>query len=304
MPMKEFNSKEIREFLSKPLFDEEIILKNDPSWPKISIVTPSYNQVEFLEKTILSVLNQNYPNFEYIIIDGRSTDGTVDIIKKYEKYISYWVSENDNGQSHALNKGLERATGEWIGWQNSDDIYLPNCFRSFSKLCKQNPGFDIFYANRFILNESYDVILPLFTIKPSKFYAKYRGAIVSNQSSFFHRSIIDRLGSFDESLQFAMDRDFFLRSIINNSKLFYVNEFWGCFLRHKGSKTMGDNRRKWEIEREYIAQKYSISRGRLYPINIQLAKFWKVAQMLFSGNYMYFKSKIHYRRKLHTSSTL
>lgn len=87
--MKKFTSQEIKEFVSKPLFDEKVILKKDQSCPKISIITPSYNQSQFVEKTILSVLNQNYPNLEYRIIDGRSTDGTVDIIKKYEKYILY-----------------------------------------------------------------------------------------------------------------------------------------------------------------------------------------------------------------------
>src|ERR1051325_984467 len=98
-------------------------------YPKISIVTPSFNQGKYIEQTILSVLDQAYPNLEYIIIDGGSTDNSVEIIKKYEKYVTYWISEKDRGQSHAINKGIQRVTGDIFNWLNSDDFYSPGVFR-------------------------------------------------------------------------------------------------------------------------------------------------------------------------------
>jgi len=159
--MRKFTSQEIKEFVSKPLFDEKVILNKDPSWPKISIVTPSYNQAEFLERTILSVLNQNYPNLEYIIIDGGSTDGSVEIIKKYEKYLSYWVSEKDRGQAHALNKGFEKATGDLVGWQNSDDIYLPGAFRKVAEVYRNNPNYDVYFGNIYFIDEEDNIIRDL-----------------------------------------------------------------------------------------------------------------------------------------------
>ena len=97
--------------------------------PRISIITPSFNQAQFLEQTIKSVLDQGYPNLEYFIIDGGSTDGSADIIRRYSKQLTYWVSEKDRGQTHAINKGLERATGEIIAYINSDDLYVPGAFR-------------------------------------------------------------------------------------------------------------------------------------------------------------------------------
>src|SRR5215204_5758135 len=107
--------------------------------PKISIVTPSYNQAEFIEETILSVINQNYPNLEYIVIDGGSTDGSVEIIKKYEQYFSYWVSEPDKGHADALNKGFAKATGEVMAWINSDDKYFPWTFATVAEVYSQFP---------------------------------------------------------------------------------------------------------------------------------------------------------------------
>ena len=123
-------------FLTK--LSDNIIGKKDNSYPKISIVMPSYNQVQFIERSILSILNQDYSNTELIIIDGGSEDGTIEIIKKYEDKITLWISEKDQGQSDALNKGFKHCTGEIYGWLNSDDIYLPNAFKNAVSVLKKN----------------------------------------------------------------------------------------------------------------------------------------------------------------------
>lgn len=111
-------------------------MPDETDWPRITIVTPNYNYGEFIEETIRSVLLQGYPNLEYIIIDGGSTDNSVEIIKKYDKWLSYWVSENDQGQSNAINKGLSMATGEWFNWLNSDDLLMPNSLINFAKISR------------------------------------------------------------------------------------------------------------------------------------------------------------------------
>lgn len=278
--MKKFTSQEIKEFVSKPLFDERVILNKDPSYPRISIVTPSYNQAEFLEKTILSVLNQNYPNLEYIIIDGDSSDGSVEIIKKYEKYISYWVSEKDKGQSHALNKGLKKAKGEFLGWQNSDDIYMPDAFYQFISNLTTFPGFDVYYSNTIKIDENENIFSIKYLGPPSKFYAKYRGMIISNQSSFFSRQLIIDVGYMDETLNFAIDRDFFLRCILKNKKLKFANSYWGCFRVHQRSKTGEDNLKAWKKERLFIMKKNNLYCGRFFPLLNILAKGQRILMLI------------------------
>ncbi|MEM8523656.1 MAG: glycosyltransferase family 2 protein, partial [Bacteroidota bacterium] len=126
------------------------LYKSEINYPKISIVTPSFNQSNFLERTIRSVLLQNYPNLEYVIIDGGSNDDSIEIIKKYERWLTYWTSEKDDGQAQAINKGLQHCTGLVFNWLNSDDWYLPNVLEVIGRTFAQHPDLQVFCGQQYL----------------------------------------------------------------------------------------------------------------------------------------------------------
>ena len=127
-------------------------------YPKISIITPSYNQGQFLEQTILSILSQDYPNLEYIIMDGGSSDNSVEIIRKHEDNLTYWVSEPDKGQSDAINKGFQRATGDILTWLNSDDYYLPGTLHTVAEYFTQHPDVECIYGDLQVVASNGDLL--------------------------------------------------------------------------------------------------------------------------------------------------
>ncbi len=182
-----------------------ILYKVDIEYPRISIVTPSYNQGQFIEETIRSVLLQNYPNFEYIIIDGGSTDNTVEIIKKYEPWINYWASEKDRG----LKQRFKKATGELVGWQNSDDIYLKNAFSYLLRSYLNHSICDVYYGHKANINVLSRIMYINYFVPFSIFHFKYYGWNISNQSCFFKTSMLKRF-LLNESLQYTMDQELFI----------------------------------------------------------------------------------------------
>ncbi len=185
----------------------------------MSIVTPSYNQAAFLEATIRSVLLQGYPNLEYLVIDGGSTDGSVGIIKQYEPWLAYWVSEPDRGQSHAVNKGWTRSSGEIVGWVNSDDLLLPGALWHVATAFRAHPTAGVVYGDC-------DVWVPN---RPSPVRVRARQArletLVASEAlfcqpaGFYRRKAIEQVGWLDESLHYVMDRELWLR-------LFGTGELW------------------------------------------------------------------------------
>ncbi len=234
--MKRFTSLMIREFVSKPLFDETVILNKDPSWPKISIVTPSYNQAEFLESTILSVLNQSYPNLEYIIIDGGSTDGSLEIIKKYEKYLAYWISESDRGQADALARGFARCTGAIMAWQNSDDAYLPGAFRTIIDVFRENGNVEAFFGNVAFIDERGQQIGELRFVPTEYLGILFEGMVIHNQAAFFSRSAFEKAGGIKQDYRYAFDYNFFL-CLARIARLRFVHKTLGLYRVHEGSRT-------------------------------------------------------------------
>jgi glycosyltransferase involved in cell wall biosynthesis len=211
--------------------------------PKISIVTPSFNQGQFIEQTIDSVLSQGYPSLEYIIIDGGSTDNSIEIIRKYEKHLHFWVSEPDRGQSHAINKGLKHCTGNVFNWLNSDDFYNPDALRIVAEHF-ENPHCDVFAGRSTKFGLNLAPTLSRGTVVFEGDLAKTIGrARIDQPETFFRLSKINELGGLNEKLHYLMDRDLWIKYLLK----FNLNHFHQSqdvlvnFRLHTESKTIGQN---------------------------------------------------------------
>ncbi len=206
--------------------------------PKISIVTPSYNQGKYLEKTILSVIEQGYPNLEYIIIDGGSTDESVEIIRKYEQHLAYWVSEPDRGQSHGINKGFERATGEIFGWLNSDDWYHPGALKTVGETFAANPDAGaVVGAGDMVYEETGNIVLiEAFPVTIESLCRSVLGQYFMQPSCFFTKMAWAQAGPLDESLHLAMDTDLWL-SIATKYRFATISQNLSTTLVHPCAKT-------------------------------------------------------------------
>tara|TARA_B100000315_G_C14425753_1_gene517746 strand:- start:32 stop:853 length:822 start_codon:yes stop_codon:yes gene_type:complete len=204
---------------------------------KISIVTPSFNQGQYLEETIQSVLTQSYSNLEYIIIDGGSTDNSVEIIKKYEQYITYWISEPDNGQSHAINKGFAKATGEIIAWINSDDIYFPGTFKKVNEIFNDNPEIDVLYSNGVWINAKGNIILCRKNL-PFHYNSWFYGMADPFQPEVFYRyKVLNKVGYVDESFKMMMDREWWIRMENKGCKFKYIDDEFAAIRKYSDTKT-------------------------------------------------------------------
>ncbi len=206
-----------------------------PDSPLVTIVTPSYNQADFLERTILSVLNQDYPNIEYIVIDGGSTDGSVDIIKKYENRLAFWISEPDNGQSQAINKGFKRAAGEIFNWLNSDDLLMPGATTIAAHYLNKYPELGMVYGDRLIVDEN-DNVLKCVEL-PSFRRCFYRfGRFLPQETGFFRREMWNRANGLNENLHISMDRDLWLK-FMKIGKIYHIPFVMGSWRQHANAKS-------------------------------------------------------------------
>ena len=203
--------------------------------PRISVITPSFNQAPFLERTITSVVAQDYPNLEYIIIDGGSTDSSVEIIQRHANHLTYWVSERDRGQGHAINKGLERATGDIIAYLNSDDYYLPGALHLVGEFFTKHPDVDLFHGrcrfvdaagnkigDRFGSITSYEEILDLWNV-----WWKERNFV--QPEVFWAKRIADRIGGFREDLHWVMDYEYWVRILRAGGRVEGLDTEIACF---------------------------------------------------------------------------
>ena len=243
------------------------------TWPRISVITPSYNQAEFLERTIRSVLSQDYPDLEYIVVDGGSTDGSVEIIKRYADRLAYWVSEPDRGQSHAINKGLQRATGSILGWLNSDDYYLPGALRVVGEtLADNSETFALVgHCRRVYASGSEANLLEgrfEGRLRLLQFWKDYR---MPQSSIFWRREVLDQVGLLDESQHYIMDFDYWAR-IAEHFDFANVDSVFSCATYHEAAKT-GDNYERYEDELGLHARRYWGSRWS--------PRYWYLATSMF-----------------------
>ena len=214
----------------------------DADQPMVTVVTPSYNQGQFLEETIRSVLDQDYPLIEYIIIDGGSTDNSVDLIRAYQDRIAWWVSEPDRGQTDAINKGFARAKGEILAWLNSDDTYLPGAISDAVAFLQAHPQVGMVYGDANLVDDSGACLGP-FPAKQTSYRQLRRGAVhIPQQASFFRANLWYQVGPLDPTFFFAMDYDLWVR-LASITEIRYYPHLWANFRLHGQGKSVANDDR-------------------------------------------------------------
>jgi glycosyltransferase involved in cell wall biosynthesis len=211
---------------------------------RVTIVTPSFNQAPYLEATIQSVLSQDYPEIEYFIMDGGSKDGSLEIIRKYEDRLAGWLSEPDQGQTDAINKGFARATGDVLAWLNSDDTYEPGAVRQAVELLEQHPEISMIYGNCNYIDEAGRVI-GRFPAAQTDYRRLREGYVhIPQQASFFRADLVRQVGQLDPTFYFAMDYDLWVR-LAKIAPPLYVPHLWANFRLHRDAKTITADDRCW-----------------------------------------------------------
>jgi len=219
--------------------------------PRISLVTPSFNQGRFLERTIRSVLDQGYPNLDYGVQDGGSTDESVAVLERYASRLDRWSSEPDAGQAQAINRGFERASGEIMGWLNSDDLLLPGALACVARFFRRHPDVDVIYGHRLLIDED-DLEIGRWVMPPHCDEALVWADFVPQETLFWRRTAWEAVGAkLDESFQFALDWDLLLRLRSAGARFARVPRFLAAFRVHPRQKTSSEltGRGGAEIER-------------------------------------------------------
>jgi len=245
---------------------------------RFSIVMPSFNQAHFIERSLNSVLNQEYEGTELIVMDGGSRDGTREILDRYSRHIASWRSEPDQGQSDALNKGFACATGEIYGWLNSDDLYLPGAFHHAAHIFAAHPQVDVVYGDWLSIDRTDGVTERWPALAPSRGRLVTEGVFCNAQAMFWRRSLHARVGAFDLQLHYTMDYDLILRliSIASRRAFFRTERPLGCFRVYPGQKT-GSADATVAAEHRRIADRAGVSwkyapRGRALRLAYRLTR--------------------------------
>jgi glycosyltransferase involved in cell wall biosynthesis len=249
--------------------------------PRITIVTPSFNQGRFLEETMRSVLSQGYPNLEYIVIDGGSTDNSVDIIRQYASQLAYWVSEKDNGQASAINKGFRKSTGQIMAWLNSDDCLKPGALWNIVSAFQKHPSWQIVCGFRDVIDTNSKHLDYTTYIQPDRFSFS-RICYVPQETVFWRRAVWETAGGLDESFQFALDFDLWQRYLAAGFTFHLIPRYLGLFRTHSNSKnTRWVDVRASEIARIY--KKYLNTEKHEIELRREISSGWWYRMRIMKG---------------------
>jgi glycosyltransferase involved in cell wall biosynthesis len=238
--------------------------------PKISIVTPSFNQAFFLEETIRSVTSQGYPNLEYIVMDGGSTDGSVDIIRRHQEHIAFWQSIRDAGQSDALRQGFQRATGGILAYLNSDDTLVQGTLRMVGEYMATHPDVDLVYGNMNLIDAAGNYLYTAHPLLDLRILV-YENPFIPQQAMFWRRDLYERVGGVNPSLRFAMDYELTLKFLLERAQVGKIHKVLANFRVHPEAKSSTIRDVMHSERNEILSRLYPTDEGKLARF---LKKIW------------------------------